>query len=92
MAEEDEGGNEVTLFRPSFSQIMFMQKAEEAGFMTALEAEKWSKLFSSLQEKGIGFYHAEVDARKIIDVAHAKNKDISLRMRGDGNGTSQRSS
>jgi uncharacterized protein YjcR len=86
--EQDETSpNEVTLFRPGFAKLMFLQKAEEAGFFSAMEPEKWSKLFSLMQERGIGFYHAEPDAKKIIDSAHARNKDMMLRMRGEGNGT-----
>jgi hypothetical protein len=83
--EQDESSpNEVTLFRPSFASLMFLQKAEEAGFLTAMEADKWSKLFSLLQERGIGFYHAEPEAKKIIEAAHVRNKDMMLRMRGEG--------
>jgi hypothetical protein len=82
--EQDESPNEVTLFRPSFAKLMLLQKAEEAGFLAAMEPEKWSKLFSLLQERGIGFFHAESEAKKIIDSAHARNKDMMLRMRGEG--------
>lgn len=93
MADEEEGGeNEVTLFRPSFARSMFMQKAEEAGFMVAMDPERWSKLFSLLQERSIGFYHAAPEARKIVDVAHGKNKDMTLRMRAESNGAQAGSS
>jgi hypothetical protein len=86
MAEEEEGDNEVTLFRPNFARMMFMQKAEEAGFMVAMEPDKWAKLFSLLQERSIGFFHAAPEAQKVIGTAHDKNKDMTLRMRADSNG------
>lgn len=89
MADEQddlESGREVTLFRGEFAKKMLLQKAEEAGFFTALEAQKWNKLLELLGTRSIGFFHAGTEAAKVVAAAHGRGKDMTLRIRAEGNG------
>ena len=82
MVESENGsGTEVTLFRPDFAKTMLIQKADEAGFFTAMDASKWEKLVALLSARGIGFYHADPEAMKIILDAAKSDKNVSVRLR-----------
>jgi hypothetical protein len=82
-AEDEDGGDgaEVTLFKPSFEQEAFFQKAESAGFLVGLELNKWMRLLALLRERGMGLYHATPAARVAIADVHAKGKDVTLNLK-----------
>jgi hypothetical protein len=81
-ADDEEGdGAEVTLFKPSFEQEAFFQKAEAAGFLVGLELAKWMRLLALLRERGMGLYHATPGARVAIADVHAKGKDVTLNLK-----------
>lgn len=84
--DEVETGREVTLFRGDFAKKMILQKAEEAGFFTAIELQKWNKLLELLGGRNIGFFHAGPEAAKIVAAAHGKGRDMTLRLRAETNG------
>lgn len=82
--DEEGDGAEVTLFKPSFEQEAFFQKAESAGFLVGLELNKWVRLLALLRERGMGLYHATPAARVAIADVHAKGKDVTLNLKKGG--------
>jgi hypothetical protein len=80
-AEDDGDGCEVTLFKPSFEQEAFFQKAEAAGFLVALDLPRWQRLLALLRERGMGLYHASPSARVAIADVHAKGRDVTLNLK-----------
>ena len=87
MMDDESDPNELTIFRPTFEETMLLQKAEEAGFQTAFDIQKWLKLLAILRSKNIAFCHAEDGAAEAIRKAHVAGVDFSIVLRITPEGT-----